>query len=126
MKITVNVWRQPAATAKGRIVKYQVEHVSPDMSFLEMLDVLNQQLIAKGEEPVAFDHDCREGICGSCGVMINGLAHGGNQATTTDRNEHCVDVATGLARDLHTDRPLPRDHIRVVERMNENQVSIAS
>ena len=83
MKITVNVWRQPAATAKGRIVKYQVEHVSPDMSFLEMLDVLNQQLIAKGEEPVAFDHDCREGICGSCGVMINGLAHGGNQATTT-------------------------------------------
>jgi succinate dehydrogenase / fumarate reductase, iron-sulfur subunit len=83
MKITVNVWRQKGASASGRLVKYQVDHVSPDMSFLEMLDILNQQLIAKNEEPVAFDHDCREGICGSCGVMINGLAHGGRLATTT-------------------------------------------
>ena len=62
MKITINVWRQKGANASGRLVKYQVDHVSPDMSFLEMLDVLNQQLIAKNEEPVAFDHDCREGI----------------------------------------------------------------
>ena len=83
MKITVNVWRQQGANAAGRLVKYQVDHVSPDMSFLEMLDVLNQQLIAKKEEPIAFDHDCREGICGSCGVMIDGLAHGGQVATTT-------------------------------------------
>ena len=83
MKITVNVWRQKGASASGRLVKYQVDHVSPDMSFLEMLDILNQQLVAKNEEPVAFDHDCREGICGSCGVMINGLAHGGRLATTT-------------------------------------------
>jgi succinate dehydrogenase / fumarate reductase iron-sulfur subunit len=83
MKITVNVWRQKGASASGRLVKYQVDHVSPDMSFLGMLDILNQQLIAKNEEPVAFDHDCREGICGSCGVMINGLAHGGRLATTT-------------------------------------------
>ena len=82
MKITVNVWRQKNAKTKGNIVKYQVDHVSPDMSFLEMLDVLNQQLIARGEEAIAFDHDCREGICGSCGVMINGYAHGGQQATT--------------------------------------------
>jgi len=83
MKITVNVWRQKNASSKGQLVKYQVDHVSPDMSFLEMLDILNQQLMAKGEEPVAFDHDCREGICGSCGVVINGLAHGGQMATTT-------------------------------------------
>ncbi len=83
MKITINVWRQKGAQASGRLVKYQVDHVSPDMSFLEMLDILNQQLISKNEEPVAFDHDCREGICGSCGVMINGLAHGGQLATTT-------------------------------------------
>jgi succinate dehydrogenase / fumarate reductase, iron-sulfur subunit len=82
MKITVNVWRQKNAKTKGSIVKYSVDHVSPDMSFLEMLDVLNQQLIARGEEAIAFDHDCREGICGSCGVMINGYAHGGQQATT--------------------------------------------
>ena len=83
MKITVNVWRQKNASSKGRLEKYLVDHVSPDMSFLEMLDILNQQLMAKGEEPVAFDHDCREGICGSCGVVINGLAHGGQLATTT-------------------------------------------
>ncbi|MEY2844635.1 MAG: hypothetical protein RL076_181 [Chloroflexota bacterium] len=83
MKLTVNVWRQKNTASKGTMVKYQVDHVSPDMSFLEMLDILNQQLIAKGEEPVAFDHDCREGICGSCGVVINGVPHGGQIATTT-------------------------------------------
>jgi succinate dehydrogenase / fumarate reductase iron-sulfur subunit len=81
MKLTVNVQKNTAS--KGKMVKYQVDHVSPDMSFLEMLDILNQQLIAKGEEPVAFDHDCREGICGSCGVVINGVPHGGQVATTT-------------------------------------------
>lgn len=83
MKLTVNVWRQKNTASKGTMVKYQVDHVSPDMSFLEMLDILNQQLIAKGEEPVAFDHDCREGICGSCGLVINGVPHGGQIATTT-------------------------------------------
>jgi succinate dehydrogenase / fumarate reductase iron-sulfur subunit len=83
MKLTVNVWHQKNTASKGKMVKYQVDHVSPDMSFLEMLDILNQQLIAKGEEPVAFDHDCREGICGSCGVVINGVPHGGQVATTT-------------------------------------------
>ena len=83
MKLTLQVWRQPSRTAPGKMVAYNLDGISPDMSFLEMLDVLNEQLIAKGEEPVAFDHDCREGICGTCGVMINGQAHGPDSATTT-------------------------------------------
>ncbi|UQX88485.1 succinate dehydrogenase/fumarate reductase iron-sulfur subunit [Jatrophihabitans telluris] len=82
MTLTVRVWRQPGAEAEGRMVDYRVEDVSPDMSFLEMLDILNEDLITRGEDPVAFDHDCREGICGSCGVVINGLAHGPEQTTT--------------------------------------------
>ena len=82
MHITLKVWRQSDAKAAGRLVTYQVDDCSPDMSFLELLDVLNEQLIAKGEEPVAFDHDCREGICGSCGVMIDGHAHGPQKQTT--------------------------------------------
>lgn len=82
MKLTLNVWRQPNAQTPGRFQTYQLDNASPDMSFLEMLDVLNQDLIAKGEEPIAFDHDCREGICGTCGVMINGVAHGPSQTTT--------------------------------------------
>lgn len=76
MKITLNIWRQNGPEDKGRLVKYEVDGVSEHWSFLEMLDVLNNRLIHKGEEPVAFDHDCREGICGSCGFMINGTAHG--------------------------------------------------
>lgn len=76
MKIKLRVWRQKGPDHQGRLVDYEVDDVSPDMSFLEMLDVLNAQLIERGEDPVAFDHDCREGICGSCGVVINGVAHG--------------------------------------------------
>lgn len=76
MNITLRVWRQANAQAEGRMVTYQVQDVSADMSFLEMLDLLNEDLTLKGEEPVAFDHDCREGICGMCGVVINGTAHG--------------------------------------------------
>lgn len=83
MKLTLHVWRQKSRTAPGQMVKYPLDGVSPDMSFLEMLDILNDQLIRKGEEPVAFDHDCREGICGSCAMMINGMAHGPERATTT-------------------------------------------
>ncbi|MFM8273977.1 MAG: succinate dehydrogenase/fumarate reductase iron-sulfur subunit [Gemmata sp.] len=83
MKLTLQVWRQPSCTAPGKMVAYNLDGISPDMSFLEMLDTLNDQLIRKGEEPVAFDHDCREGICGSCAMMINGLAHGPEKATTT-------------------------------------------
>ncbi|HXA50446.1 MAG TPA: succinate dehydrogenase/fumarate reductase iron-sulfur subunit [Candidatus Acidoferrum sp.] len=82
MRITLHVWRQPNATAPGKMVKYEVPNVNPEMSFLEMLDVLNEDLIAKGEDPVAFDHDCREGICGMCGAMVNGVAHGPLPATT--------------------------------------------
>jgi succinate dehydrogenase / fumarate reductase iron-sulfur subunit len=76
MKITLNVWRQPAAQAPGKLETYVLEGVSPDMSFLEMFDMLNEQLTETGKEPVAFAHDCREGICGSCAMMINGQAHG--------------------------------------------------
>src|SRR5262245_29660642 len=82
MKLTLHIWRQKSPTHAGHMVKYQAGNVNADMSFLEMLDVLNEELIAKGEEPIAFDHDCREGICGSCGFMINGLAHGGERGTT--------------------------------------------
>jgi succinate dehydrogenase / fumarate reductase iron-sulfur subunit len=82
MNLTLRVWRQNGPTAKGKMVTYKVTDISPDMSFLEMLDVLNEQLIVQGDDPVAFDHDCREGICGMCGVMINGQAHGPQQTTT--------------------------------------------
>ena len=74
MKITLRVWRQKDAKSEGRFVTYEAPDVSEDMSFLEMLDVVNERLIEKGEEPIAFDHDCREGICGTCGVVINGRA----------------------------------------------------
>ena len=82
MKIVLHIWRQPDHNAKGRMIRYEVPNVNEDMSFLEMLDVLNEDLIEKGEEPVAFDHDCREGICGMCGFMINGVAHGPRRGTT--------------------------------------------
>jgi succinate dehydrogenase / fumarate reductase iron-sulfur subunit len=82
VKLTVRVWRQANPASNGKMVDYKLDDISPDMSFLEMLDILNEQLITGGEEPVAFDHDCREGICGSCGVVINGRAHGPEQTTT--------------------------------------------
>jgi succinate dehydrogenase / fumarate reductase iron-sulfur subunit len=83
MRLTLNVWRQPNQKAKGFFVTYEANDVSPDMSFLEMLDVVNEQIIAKGDMPIAFDHDCREGICGMCGLMINGIAHGPSRGTAT-------------------------------------------
>lgn len=82
MKITLKIWRQKNKEAKGAFKEYKVDHVSPDMSFLEMLDVLNNDLILRGEESVAFDHDCREGICGTCSLYINGRPHGPQQTTT--------------------------------------------
>lgn len=82
MKIILKIWRQKNSSTKGTLKTYPVDHVSSDMSFLEMLDVLNNDLIKKGEEPVAFDHDCREGICGMCSLYINGRPHGPLQTTT--------------------------------------------
>jgi succinate dehydrogenase / fumarate reductase iron-sulfur subunit len=82
MRINLRVWRQSGPKAAGRLVTYVAEQVNPDMSFLEMLDVVNEGLIAKAEDPIAFDSDCREGICGTCGFMIDGLAHGPVRATT--------------------------------------------
>ncbi|SDX80094.1 succinate dehydrogenase subunit B [Modestobacter sp. DSM 44400] len=82
MNLTLKVWRQVNPAVKGKMVSYHLTDVSPDMSFLEMLDVLNEQLILDDDDPIAFDHDCREGICGSCGLMINGIAHGPEQTTT--------------------------------------------
>jgi succinate dehydrogenase / fumarate reductase iron-sulfur subunit len=82
MDLTLHIWRQASSSASGKMVKYEVKGVNEHSSFLEMLDVLNEELVSRGEEPVAFDHDCREGICGSCGFMINGQAHGPMPATT--------------------------------------------
>jgi len=83
MKLKLKIWRQKNSTSKGSIVNYNVDNISPDMSFLEMLDVLNSTLIKNDDSPVPFDHDCREGICGSCSLYINGQAHGPDRAITT-------------------------------------------
>ena len=83
INLTLNVWRQKNRTSPGRFESYPARDISTDMSFLEMLDVVNERLILDGKEPIAFDHDCREGICGQCGVVINGDAHGPRRATTT-------------------------------------------
>jgi succinate dehydrogenase / fumarate reductase, iron-sulfur subunit len=82
VKVILHIWRQKSANHAGRLVRYEHTTVNPHMSFLEMLDVLNEDLIGRGEEPIAFDHDCREGICGTCGFMINGVAHGPLRGTT--------------------------------------------
>jgi succinate dehydrogenase / fumarate reductase iron-sulfur subunit len=81
--LTLKVWRQAHKNAKGKMETYQMKEVSPDMSFLEMMDVLNEQLMAEGIDPIAFDHDCREGICGMCSMFINGEAHGPDRLVTT-------------------------------------------
>src|SRR4051795_12964878 len=82
MNLHLNVWRQKSASSEGQIVEYEVKNISEDASFLEMLDLLNEDLLAKGEDPVAFDHDCREGICGMCSLTINGIPHGPSATTT--------------------------------------------
>ena len=102
MIINLRVWRQANAQSAGKMVSYRVEGVSEDMSFLEMLDLLNEDLTVKGEEPIAFDHDCREGICGMCGVVINGTAHGrGSSAVpTTTCQLHMRSFADGATVDV--------------------------
>src|SRR3954462_7081882 len=82
MRLTLKVWRQQNRSSAGKLARYEMSDVNHDMSILECLDVLNESLVEKGEEPIAFEHDCREGICGSCGFMINGIAHGPMPATT--------------------------------------------
>jgi len=117
LRIKLKIWRQKSRNASGRFVSYPVENVNPDMSMLECLDVLNEQLIQQGEDPVAFEHDCREGICGSCGFMVNGVAHGPLPATTVcqltmrhfnDGNELVLEPwrarAFPLIKDLVVDR----------------------
>ena len=123
MKLTLKIWRQKNCTEKGKFVTYAVDNVDPEMSMLECLDVLNESLIERGEEPIAFEHDCREGICGSCGFMINGVAHGPERATTVcqltmrhfkDGDELVIEpwraLAFPLIKDLVVDR-LAFDHI---------------
>jgi succinate dehydrogenase / fumarate reductase iron-sulfur subunit len=83
VKLTIRVWRQKDSADRGRLVDYQLDDVEPDMSFLEMIDILNERLILDGQDPVAFDHDCREGICGLCSMAIDGVPHGPEKATTT-------------------------------------------
>ncbi|HEX4824483.1 MAG TPA: succinate dehydrogenase/fumarate reductase iron-sulfur subunit [Candidatus Polarisedimenticolaceae bacterium] len=117
MNLTLHVWRQKNAADPGRFVTYRAEGISEHMSFLEMLDVVNEGLIDKGEEPIAFDHDCREGICGTCGMVINGTPHGPRKATTTcqlhmrtfkDGDEITIEpwraAAFPVVRDLVVDR----------------------
>ena len=116
MKLTLRIWRQRSAGSEGSMVTYEVAGISPDMSFLEMLDVLNERLILGGEEPVAFDHDCREGICGACGMVINGQAHGPERTTACQlhmrafRDGDTIDIepwraaAFPVVRDLVVDR----------------------
>lgn len=99
MNLTLRIWRQCNLDDKGRMVSYGVEDISPDMSFLEMLDVLNEQLTDAGDDPIAFDHDCREGICGMCSLMINGLAHG-PEALTTACQLHMRHFADGDVIDI--------------------------
>ncbi|TKA10731.1 succinate dehydrogenase/fumarate reductase iron-sulfur subunit [Actinacidiphila oryziradicis] len=116
MNLTLRIWRQRSASEEGAMATYEVADISPDMSFLEMLDVLNEELILRGEDPVAFDHDCREGICGACGMVVNGQAHGPERTTTCQlhmrsfRDGDTIDVepwraaAFPVVRDLVVDR----------------------
>ncbi|MDA0999142.1 MAG: succinate dehydrogenase/fumarate reductase iron-sulfur subunit [bacterium] len=117
MDLTLRVWRQPNARTKGRFESYEARNISTEMSFLEMLDVVNERLIVAGEDPIAFDHDCREGICGMCSLVINGVAHGPERGTTacqlhmrhfgngdTVTIEPWRSVAFPVLKDLATDR----------------------
>src|SRR5438034_9684541 len=82
MKFKLKIWRQKDRQSRGKLIAYEANEISPNTSFLELLDIVNEDLVARGEEPIAFDSDCREGICGTCGFMINGIAHGPQRATT--------------------------------------------
>jgi succinate dehydrogenase / fumarate reductase iron-sulfur subunit len=126
VNLTLHVWRQKSGSAEGRFVTCRANDVSPDMSFLEMLDMVNEELVTSGQEPIAFDHDCREGICGACSLMINGVAHGPQRATTAcqlhmrhfnDGDEITIEPwrvkAFPIIRDLVVDR---RAFDRIIQR----------
>ena len=117
MNFTLKVWRQKNQNDTGRFVTYTVANISPDASFLEMLDVLNQDLVSKGEDTVAFDHDCREGICGSCGLVINGRAHGpGRGAATCDVRMRLFKEGETLVIEPWRAKPFPVIKDLVVDR----------
>lgn len=126
MNITLRVWRQRNTADNGRMVTYHVEDISPDMSFLEVLDLLNEQLTVAGDDPIAFDDDCREGICGACGLVINGLAHGPKQMVTTCQL-HMRSFENGAVIDVEPFRAEPFTVVRdlVVDRSSFDRIIAA-
>ncbi|MCU0411920.1 MAG: succinate dehydrogenase/fumarate reductase iron-sulfur subunit [Bacteroidetes bacterium] len=117
MKFTLKIWRQKNQSDPGRFVTYRVDGISPDASFLEMLDVLNDNLVRAGDDPVAYDHDCREGICGSCGMMINGRAHGmGRGMATCDVRMRMFEEGAELTVEPWRAKPFPVIKDLIVDR----------
>lgn len=126
MNVTLKVWRQKSKDDPGRFVSYPVRNVSPDASFLEMLDVLNVELVKKGEEPIAFDHDCREGICGSCGIVIDGRAHGpGRGAATCELRMRSFKEGETIVAEPWRATPFPVIKDLVVDRTSMDRIMYA-
>lgn len=125
MKIALKVWRQKNREAKGGFKTYAVDHASEDMSFLEMIDVLNEQLIKKGEEPIAFDHDCREGICGMCSMYINGHPHGPLQTTTCQLHMRSFKDGETITVEPWRAKPFPVIKDLVVDRSSFDRIQQA-
>ncbi|MGE0588174.1 MAG: succinate dehydrogenase/fumarate reductase iron-sulfur subunit [Cyclobacteriaceae bacterium] len=125
MKITLKVWRQKDKNSKGAFKSYPLDHVSQDMSFLEMIDVLNESLVKKGEEPIAFDHDCREGICGMCSLYINGRPHGPLQTTTCQLHMRSFKDGETITVEPWRAKPFPIVKDLVVDRSSFDRIQQA-
>lgn len=125
MKITLKVWRQKDKNSKGAFKSYPIDHVSQDMSFLEMIDVLNESLVKKGEEPIAFDHDCREGICGMCSLYINGRPHGPLQTTTCQLHMRSFKDGETITVEPWRAKPFPIVKDLVVDRSSFDRIQQA-
>ncbi len=125
MKITLKVWRQKDKNSKGAFKTYPIDHVSQDMSFLEMIDVLNESLVKKGEEPIAFDHDCREGICGMCSLYINGRPHGPLQTTTCQLHMRSFKDGETITVEPWRAKPFPIVKDLVVDRSSFDRIQQA-
>lgn len=125
MKITLKVWRQKDKSSKGAFKTYPIDHVSQDMSFLEMIDVLNESLVKKGEEPIAFDHDCREGICGMCSLYINGRPHGPLQTTTCQLHMRSFKDGETITVEPWRAKPFPIVKDLVVDRSSFDRIQQA-